>query len=45
MGRRVIYMLEVKEVLYRWHKRFSKKAISRSLGMSVNTVRKLISRP
>lgn len=35
-------MIEVREVLYRWHKGFGRRTISRSLGMSVNTVRKLI---
>ena len=35
-------MIEVKEVLYRWCQGLGKKTISKSLGMSVNTVRKLI---
>lgn len=42
MGKRVIYMIEVKEVLYRWTGGLGKRTISKSLGMSVNTVRKLV---
>jgi hypothetical protein len=42
MGKRVILMIEVKEVLYRWAGGLGKRTISKSLGMSVNTVRKLV---
>ena len=35
-------MIEVEEVLYRWLKGMSIKGISRSLGISRNTVKKLI---
>ncbi|WP_156962120.1 helix-turn-helix domain-containing protein [Candidatus Paracaedibacter symbiosus] len=42
MARRTIPMIEVEEVLYRWLKGMSLKGISRSLGISRNTVRKLI---
>jgi hypothetical protein len=42
MGKRVILMIEVKEVLYRWCSGLGKRTISKSLGMSVNTVRKLV---
>jgi len=42
MGRRNIAMIEISEVLYRWVKKMPKKRIARSLGMSINTVRKII---
>jgi DNA-binding CsgD family transcriptional regulator len=42
MARRRIAMIEVEEVLYRWLKGMSIKGISRSLGISRNTVKKLI---
>lgn len=42
MGRRTILMIEVNEVLYRWCQGMGKKPIARSLKMSVNTVRDLI---
>ena len=42
MGKRVILMIEVKEVLYRWAGGLGKRTISKSLRMSVNTVRKLV---
>ena len=35
-------MIEVKEVLYLWTQGISKKAISRTLGMSKNTVREIL---
>ena len=42
MGRRTIAMIEINEVLYYWVKHMYKKRIARALGMSVNTVRKII---
>lgn len=42
MGKRVIPVIEIKEILYRWCSGLGKKTISKSLGVSVNTLRKLI---
>lgn len=42
MGKRVVPMIEVKEVLYRWCEGLGKRTIGKSLGMSVNTVRRLV---
>jgi len=42
MARRVIAMIEIKEVLYQYHQGRSIKAIKRSLGIARNTVRSII---
>ena len=42
MSRRIIVKIEIDEVIYRWIKLMPKKRIARTLGMSINTVRKII---
>ncbi len=42
MARRKIEMLEIREVIYQWQKGKRSRAISRSLGVSRNTVRDLL---
>jgi transposase len=42
MARRTIPMIEVDEILYRWFKGMSERRISRSLGISRMTVRKIL---
>jgi hypothetical protein len=42
MARRTIEMIELEEVLYQWIKGIGIKGISRSLGISRNTVKKII---
>jgi DNA-binding transcriptional regulator LsrR (DeoR family) len=42
MARRRIAMIEIEEVLYRWLQGMSMRQIARSLGISRNTVKKLI---
>ena len=42
MGRRIIAMIEIDEILYRWCKGLGKKKIAQSHGMSVNTVKSIV---
>jgi hypothetical protein len=42
MARRLIVMIEIKEVLYRWTHGMGKKTIARTLGLSRNTVREIL---
>lgn len=42
MSRRIIFMIEVKEILYRWCQGMGKKALARSLGISRNTIREIL---
>ena len=42
MSRRIIVKIEINEVIYRWIKLMPKKRIAKTLGMSINTVRKII---
>jgi transposase len=42
MARRVIAMIEIREVLYQYHQGQSIKALKRSLGLARNTIRSLI---
>lgn len=42
MARRKIAMLEIREVIYQWQKGQRSRAISRSLGVSRNTIRSLL---
>jgi transposase len=42
MGRRIIFMIEVKEVLYRWCHGVGKKTLAKSLGIARNTIREII---
>ena len=42
MARRTIQMIEVEEVLYRWLKGVSARRISQSMGISRNTIKKII---
>lgn len=42
MARRKIEMLEIREVIYQWQKGQRSRAISRSLGVSRNTIRDLL---
>lgn len=42
MAKRLILMIEVKEVLYRWTQGMGKKTIARSLGLARNTIREIL---
>ena len=42
MGRRVIAMIEMREVLFQYHQGQSIKALQRSLGLARNTIRSII---
>ena len=42
MAKRLILMIEVKEVLYRWTQGMGKKTIARSLGLGRNTIREIL---
>jgi len=44
MARRKISMVEVDEILYRWLKGISERKIAHSLGISRNTVKKIVSK-
>src|SRR5438552_2000678 len=41
MARRNVSMLEIREIIYQWQQGKGERAISRSLGTSRNTIRKL----
>lgn len=42
MTRRIVKMIEVKEVIYRWCQGVGKKTMQRSLGLARNTIREII---
>jgi transposase len=44
MGKRSIPMIEQTEMIYRWHRGESQRAISRSLGVSRKTIRRYVNR-
>lgn len=44
MARRTVPMIEVDEILYRWSQGMSDRKIAKSLGISRNTVKKILSK-